>query len=162
MKLSACLLALTLFLLSCGGECPCEKESLIPAFVSYADDETDTLIVKRFEKGSNFTRLINSMEWTANNTFRNKMGDTTFLSHKDLTERLNDAADWQLTNPFDGKTYFISEMDIENTTSHCGGIFGMDRQVCTSPIISYKLNGALITIVRNPQVPASAALVIRK
>lgn len=122
-------------------------ENMMPAFVAYNISEIDTLIIKRFAKGSNFSQQVDSALVTAQRTSYITSGDTTRVI-AEILQQVSDDYDWQLTNPFDNRTVRVSDIVHERREQHCGGIFGMDPQACTSPVTSFKLNG--VTTVPDP------------
>lgn len=144
---------------SCGQKCLCPDEQLIPAFVSYADSEIDTIIITRFQRGTNFSVAVDSFSLHPGNSIRTKTGDTTMLIVQPILERLTDRFDVRLFNPFDGRTILISDVEIETREINCGGIFSMDPQPCTSPITGFRKNGAAATL---DQSLTFRGLIIRK
>ncbi|HYC27945.1 MAG TPA: hypothetical protein VEB42_04000 [Chitinophagaceae bacterium] len=129
---------------SCGKKCTCEFETIPPAFVGYNNSEIDTIIIKRFEKGSNFSRQVDSFTLTVSNTVYSRTGtDTTLVYPQNTSQRLSEDSDWQLTNPFDNRTIRVSDIVVEKRVSHCGGIFSMDKQYCISPVASFNRDGVL-------------------
>ena len=131
---------------SCGKKCLCEPEQVIPAFVSYNPGEVDTIVVKRFQKRTNFTEKYDEFLLHSGNAVISSNGDTTFINPQNVGVRqwLN-KWDMQIINPFDGKTVAISDIEIDQQETHCGGIFSMDPQPCFSPITGFKKDGVAVT-----------------
>jgi len=148
MKLQICILVLVI-VASCGKTHQCPKESLFPAYISYADAEVDTLILRRFQPGSNFTQQVDSTVLTSGNCHFSRTSDTITVFASDDKNRFNDAYDWQISNPFDGKTVSISDLKFEIKEQKSGGLFSSDPSACFSPLLSYKRNAILVTPVQN-------------
>jgi hypothetical protein len=159
MKWMLALSAVSLLIFSCGKKCPCESEPILPAYVAYAPGEIDTIVVRRFVKGSNFSQRIDSVMLTSANARYTAAGDTTVIALANGTLRVIENNDWQIFNPFDNKLITISEISIEKQETHCGGIFSMDRQPCFSPVSSFKKNGVTSTL---DQSKTFRGLIIRK
>jgi hypothetical protein len=134
---------------SCGETHQCPKESLFPAYVSYTDTGVDTLILRRFQRGSNFSQQIDSALLTLSNCHFSRVSDTITVFVTDTKNRFNDEYDWQLSNPFDQKTVSISEMKFKIEEQKSGGLFSMDPSACFSPLLSYERDSILVNPVPN-------------
>jgi len=144
---------------SCGKKCLCPPEIIVPGYVGYNSSEIDTIVIKRFTRGSNFSQALDSIVLTANNSANLTDGDTTRIISTNLDFRITENYDWQIRNPFDNRAIQISEIEIDEQESHCGGLFSWDRQACTSPVSSFKKNGVPSTLDRGPYY---SVLVIKK
>ena len=153
MKFAIYIFILLILINSCGEKCPCPNESIIPIFVSYSNNETDTIIIRRYQKGTNFSQLVDSFSWTYDNTSRVNKGDSIWIFAVKLEQRINDKYDWQVINPFDNKNFSISDIIVKPKEIHCGGIFGLDKGPCVSPIVSYKRDN--IPVVANDNDPST-------
>lgn len=149
MKLWICLSVLIIFLASCGNTYQCPKQTLFTAYVSYADPEIDTIILRRFTLRSNFTQKVDSTILTSNNYQLIRRSDTVELFIPDSKNRFSDEYDWQIVNPFDQKTVSISDMVFQIEEQKSGGIFSMDPGACFSPILTYKRDNTLVTPAPN-------------
>ena len=145
MKFRICISILTVFLTSCGKTYQCPKENLFPTYISYDDTEIDSIILRRFKLGSNFSQKVDSTLLTYNNCQFSRRSDTVTLFVIDIKYRSNDEYEWQLFNPFDQKTVSISDMKFQIEEYHSGGLFSMDPSPCFSPIISYKRDDTTVT-----------------
>ena len=146
MKFVLIIFVLSGLISSCGKKCLCEPEQVIPSLVSYNQNEVDTILVKRFQKGTNFTVPYDDFLLHSGNAVISVMGDTTFFIPQNVGLRLfSNKWDMQLINPFDGKTVAISDIEIEQKETRCGGLFGLDPQPCTSPITGFKKDGIAVT-----------------
>jgi hypothetical protein len=150
MKIQIWIIALIVFLTSCGKKHPCAKENLLPAYVSYADTEIDTIILRRFRPGSNFAQKIDSVMLTSNNCQFYRNADTVILAPLYTANIFNDEYDWQIFNPFDKKTVSVSDMKFQILESRSRGLFGMDPgSVCISPLISYNRDNSIVTSINH-------------
>ena len=145
MKLPICLSLLIMILTSCGNTYQCPKETLITTYVSYAITEVDSVIVRRFTSGSNFTQKVDSTILTSNNCTFSRRSDTVELFIPDSKNRFTDEYDWQIVNPFDQKTVSITDMVFQVEEHKSGGLFSMDPGACFSPILTYKLDNTVVT-----------------
>lgn len=145
MRVVLIILILATLISSCGKKCLCEPEQVIPTFVSYNQSEVDTILVKRFQKGTHFTEAYDEFLLHSGNAVISVVGDTTFFIPEQIVFRLQNRWDVQLVNPFDGKTVAIADIEIEQRETHCGGIFSMDPQPCISPITGFKKDGVAVT-----------------
>lgn len=132
-------------LTSCGKSYQCPKENLAPAFVAYADTEIDTIVLRRFKTGSNFSQQVDSTVLSISNCVFSKHTDTVMLFANDLKNRINDGYDWQVFNPFYQRTISITAMAFKIEESHSGGLFSMDPAACVSPLIFYKRDNTIVT-----------------
>ena len=145
MRVVLIIFILATLISSCGKKCLCEPEQVIPTFVSYNQSEVDTILVKRFQKGTHFTEAYDEFLLHSGNAVISVVGDTTFFIPEQIVFRLQNRWDVQLVNPFDGKTVAIADIEIEQRETHCGGIFSMDPQPCISPITGFKKDGVAVT-----------------
>ena len=144
MRVVLIIFILATLISSCGKKCLCEPEQVIPTFVSYNQSEVDTILVKRFQKGTHFTEAYDEFLLHSGNAVISVVGDTTFFIPEQIVFRLQSRWDVQLVNPFDGKTVAIADIEIEPKETHCGGIFSMDPQPCISPITGFKKDGVAV------------------
>ena len=145
MKLPIYLSLLIMILTSCGNTYRCPKETLLTTYVAYAVTEVDSIIVRRFTLGSNFTQKVDSTILTSNNCTFSRRSDTVELFIPDSRNRFTDEYDWQIVNPFDQKTVSISEMVFQIEEHKSGGLFSMDAGACFSPILTYKRDNTIVT-----------------
>jgi hypothetical protein len=146
MRVVLFMFILGILISSCGKKCICEPEQVIPAFVSYNQSEVDTILVKRFQKNTNFTEAYDEFLLHSGNAVISVVGDTTFFIPQKIDFRLQHHRwDFLLVNPFDGRRVAISDIEIEQKETRCGGLFGLDPQPCISPITGFKKDGVAVT-----------------
>ena len=127
---------LALAFTSCGEDYECPRERLAPAFIGYAPSEVDTIIIQKFEAGSSFTRPIDTTLVGYGHGQFVRIGDTTMVYRPFEVD--NREYDLRFINFFDNRTVSITEIRYDMREGHGGGLFGLDRMECSSPIVSYK------------------------
>jgi len=145
MNVRIYLLLIIVFLVSCGKLHQCPTENLFPSYIAYADSEIDTIILRRFKTGTNFSQLIDSSRLSIVNCVFSKKTDTVTLFANDFKNRINEDFDWQIFNPYDQRVISISDMQFQIEETRSGGLFSMDPSACISPITSYKRDNITIT-----------------
>ncbi len=129
------------FLISCSRQ-PCQMANSIPALVSFSQAETDTVVVRRFSKATNFTTLKDTFLLTSANSNFQRMNDTTLLLQSiDQNNIITSIYDYEIFIPKANRLFKISDVieKIQTATS------GVNKVGCINPITSYKINGQLIT-----------------
>lgn len=121
-------------------------ESLAPAYVGYRPGEIDTIIVKRFPKGGNFSQAMDSIVLTPANSVWYTTGDTNRISSMDQNFAIKENYDWQVLNTYDNRSLQISEIKVNIVEQNCGGLFSWDPGGCVSPVASLRLNGVATTL----------------
>jgi hypothetical protein len=143
-----CILFLVVIILfACVGEYRCANEWLRPGLKGYTYIQADSMIVKRYQKGSNFQVIIDSAFLTYPIPVLSP-ADTTYYFDNDIIDGEHDV---KLINPFDNKTVLIS--DLKYDIREGKKTWGCTRQEgCSSPVISYNRDGTPVTISANPQL----------
>ncbi len=128
---------------------PCIETNAVLYFVGFSDTETDSVILKKYEKNTNFNTAIDSVIMTKMNSSYEKTGDTlqilTLYGGGDYP--LDIHYDYEVSVPLAGKLFQLSDF-VETQTEMKVGI-SMDKQVCTNPITAYTLNEKIITGARD-------------
>ena len=133
------------FLFNSCGRYPCGNASSFIGLVNFTEAESDTIIIRRFSKGTDFTALQDSMVITQFNANLQRQHDTMLVLF-----------------PFDGNEIITSDYDFEiflpATNSHYKltaitediryGSKAGAKIYCINPITSYKLDGELIKVSR--------------
>ncbi len=129
------------FLISCARQ-PCQMANSIPALVSFSQAETDTVVVRRFSKATNFTTLKDTFLLTSANANFQRMNDTTLLLQNiDQYNIITSIYDYEIFIPKANKLFKISDVVEKIQTTNAG----LGKVGCINPITSYKINGQLIT-----------------
>ena len=129
-------------LISACGEYPCGKASSYIALLSFTPAESDTIIVRRFNKGNNFLNLKDTIIIDKSNTNFQQNGDTILVLGGGFNGNsiITSDYDFEIYLPPLNKTYTISEITEpqqyrKNSTR---------KDYCINAITSYKLNGQLV------------------
>jgi hypothetical protein len=126
---------------SCGEKYDCPNASLIMTYKGYLPSEIDSLTLKTYAKGSNFSMLLDSVVFTRLNGYYNTHGDTTEIS---MFNYLNGSKDFRVYNPFDNRIVSISNIVHTVRETKSGGLFSMDPGQCVSPVSSYNRDGNIV------------------
>jgi hypothetical protein len=128
-------------LASCRGVMPCDKSEIIPVFIGFSSGDLDTVILKKFKKGDNFTQLLESSIFVRGGIDSNRFytfSDTTIIDFNTVCctkENLIPDFDWQLVLPYKKDTIAISDIVSPQTESDCFKCY------CINPINSIIQNG---------------------
>ena len=133
-------------LLSCGKDIPCDDATSTLNFISFPDTETDTIILKRFTKATNFVTPVDTFFFNKLNSSYAVFSDTLEIGNSFGGDNgLKSKYDYEIYLPQTNKIFRISEIIEEFTHTRGGGLFSMDKRGCVNPIKSYKLNGQLVS-----------------
>ncbi len=108
---------------SCRRKCPCNPASVPIQMVSFLKSEIDTIIVKRFTKGTNFQILQDSVLVDNSNCYYIQRGfDTIELATKSLIGHIKSNFDYEIDIPSLNRVSKISdivEIQIEGSCGKC-------------------------------------------
>ena len=129
------------------GRCSCTpSDGLYFNLVSFTDQEADTIVVRRFVKGSNFTQLADTLLVDENNLRFSRSNDTlSMASSGDGAAVLHPSYDHEMYFPAVSKTTRVSDMSEERASQPCGPFTG-GKVGCMNPIRSVNLDGQRVTI----------------
>ncbi len=151
MKVIISIAFLSVALISCRKTVQCPTEQIKVSYIGYPTTEIDTVRLYRYEKGTNFATLIDSLTLTQLLHSFSLHGDTTTISVPNFTvSNVNINAktefDIKLINLFDTKTTFIKDINAPLATTTIS-VFAMDPGTlhCTSPVMSFTINGTAIS-----------------
>lgn len=133
---------------SCKQEHDCIDMQIGTAFIGFKASDLDTIVLRKYEAGSNFTNLIDTLILVSgNNTIHIVNNDTTrvLVSEVNNSSGVKFGNDWQIYVPAQNRTIHVSQIIREKKTIKCGG--GMDKQgcACNNPILSFKQD----TVIRS-------------
>lgn len=127
----------------CSCEYPCGEASDFIALVGFTRPESDTIIVRRFTKSTNFSIQKDSLLIDSTNANLQQNGDTVTVlrgwgnSFATITSNY----DYEIFLPGANVTYTLS--DIKEPLQY--GSRGGGKVYCVNTISAYKLNGELVT-----------------
>jgi len=128
-----------LILPSCMQTCVDAESSI--TLSGFTNNETDTIIVRKFAKSANFTTMLDTFFVTEANTSYNRINNTLHLFVSfDPDHGLSSGYDYEIYIPENNKLYQISEI-VENYESKNTGC---KKVRCINSIASYKINGKII------------------
>lgn len=137
---------LCISLLSCGKDIPCDDAISTLNFISFPDSETDTIILRRFNKSTNFTAPIDTFFLNNLNSSYSKSHDTLEIGNPFKGDNgLKSKYDYEIYIPQTSRLFILSDIVEEFSQTKGGGLFSMDKRGCINTIKSYKLNGQLIS-----------------
>src|SRR5690242_11793800 len=127
---------------SCGHD-PCGDASSHIGFINFTLEETDTVIIRRFIKGSGFAALHDSMMITQSNANLQRQDDTLLvLSSFNDGKMITSDYDFEIYLPQTNNVYKISDIKEDILYGSKTG----QKVYCINPITSYKLNGEFIKV----------------
>lgn len=131
-----CLFFLPL-LYSCS--CPCAKAELTFGLVGFSDSEADTIILRKFNKNSNFTSLKDTVAFWVDEIRFDRSNDTLLPVAYTSDAVLESAFDYEFYFPQSQSLFRISEIKEEKEEQNCG-IFSANKVGCSNVITSCKIN----------------------
>ena len=143
MKSIIKILLIIVILTSCKRTIPCSENEIIPVFIGFSSGDLDTVILKKFKKGDNFSQLIDSSIFVRDGVDSNRFytfSDTTIIDFNTVgpKENLIPDFDWQMVLPSKKDTISISNIESPQTESSCF------KCSCANPIKSIIQNGQQI------------------
>ena len=122
-------------------DCNCvPSDGLRLGLISFDSTEINTIVIRKFEKGSGFNHLIDT------SLFDN--GTNIFYPKKDTFEMgafpgnmpLKSNFDYEINVPLANRTYQVTEMNEPQVEGNCQG-----KTMCVNEIVSCKLNGSFVS-----------------
>jgi hypothetical protein len=124
---------------SCRSKCSCiAAPGLNPSLISLGASIADTIILKKFSKGSGFGSFLDSTLIDRSNSLYQTHQDTTDLMIYNAA--LYSSYDYEILFPPSGLVIKITGIDESHTEGTCP-----DKTQCVDPINSYEINDSLIT-----------------
>lgn len=120
----------------------CSNATSTISFVNFQSNETDTLIVRKFIKAENFTKILDSFVLNNLTSGYYQSNDTLKIIEAYKTDNgLLSSYDYEIFLPEISKTYKITEI-VENLQSINKGLSNT-KEGCINSISSYKVSGQL-------------------
>jgi hypothetical protein len=146
------IISLSFILLYSCGKYSCQRSiGLRLAFVSFTQAETDTIILKRYVKGTNLSQQIDSAMIDTTLIKYTARGDTLYPSELHVQTLLNSLYDYQVVIPGANKTFTITDIEEEEKSVR-RGLLSSTKDLCYNPIRAYTLNGSRKTVILNREV----------
>lgn len=138
---SFAILLSVLFLVSCQN-CIClPSEGLRLGMIGYDSTDIDTIILRKFEKGSNFSQAIDTSQWDRTNVVFSPKNDTFQMAAWFGDICLKSKFDYQVLVPATNQIFSITEMNEPQVQGKCDG-----KVMCVNTIQSSKLDGSPVMI----------------
>ena len=135
---------------SCSKTCYCTDATIYLNYVAFDQTETDTIILRRYVKNSNYGRLVDTAVLTGQNA--------GFTFHQDTLSIRSDAEALTLRSFYDFVLYLpaLNRSDslqhIEEARDKVEGSHGLECN-CINRVLSYRLNNDTLQVM-DPVSPA--------
>ncbi|MEO5591666.1 MAG: hypothetical protein ABIR15_20085 [Chitinophagaceae bacterium] len=146
-----CIVSIVLFfsVSSCGSYDCEESEGLRICTISLTPSEIDTIILRKYTKGSAFTNLIDTLILDSTNAlfqfpFTNK--DTSFLGVLKPEVLIKSKYDYEIYIPAVNRLLKITDIN-EPQQKMKRGFFSTDKTYCMNAIVSFQQDGKIINII---------------
>ena len=111
------------------------------ALITFDSTEVDTIITRKFQKGSNFSQLIDTVQWDRSRVDFRKHTDTFQMASWAGDLLLHSQYDYQVFIPAANRTFTVAEINEPQRMDECRG-----KVMCGNRIVSVTLNTAGTTI----------------
>jgi len=111
------------------------SDGLRLGLVDFNSADADTIIVRKFQRGDNFTKLIDTLQWDNSNVVFYPRGDTLQMGEFIAGILLESKFDYQVFFPAVSRTYHITDIDEPQVDGNC-----LSRVKCENSIVSCKLD----------------------
>lgn len=144
----------TTLVFACSHKVSCEDSNITIAYKAFSQQQLDTIIMRRYVKGSNFTQLKDTSLFNTSNYQTIITSDTIqFMPTAGMPFSPDSISIMTLTPDYDYEIYVlslnkltqISNITEEKIEGNGSGIFSMDPRICYNPILSYINNGQTVT-----------------
>lgn len=135
-------LLFSVIILSCQYDCIKATSSL--KFIKFTNTETETIIVRRFQKQSGFAKLVDTTLLNRFNSNYQVDNDTLEIIHSyGIDEGLTSTFDYEIVMPKINRLYRITTIEEDPQSMNTG--LSCNKLACVNMIQSYQLDGQLIT-----------------
>ncbi len=157
MKVLIFLITVVVLLNSCTKTINGVDISIYPVFIGYNDNEIDTFIVRKYLAGSNFQNPVDTSTLTSTSeNFYKFSNDSVIVAFSTVKGSIRPGFDFQIFIPATNQVFSIAEIKNEKTTCRQKRGFMEQREGCSNPNLSYKVNNQ--TLVAQ-SLPISASVV---
>ncbi len=133
---------------ACTKKCPCYPARIYLNYIGFLNSETDTVIIRRFQKGSSFLLIKDTGILSINNSGYYPHNDTMHIRTDVESLILRSGFDYELFLPATNKLSRISDINEELKEDYC---ISRNLNGCINPISSFKLDGQ--PALMNPAYP---------
>jgi hypothetical protein len=129
--------------ISCS-EYPCTKGDLRFTLIGFSDTESDTIILRRFQKNS--LVIKDSFSFTPLNPIRfARFGDTLTMTAYLSDALMQSDYDYQLFFPGAGRMFHITDIKEKQSYSNRSGLFSTTKEGCVNPITGCNVDGMTVS-----------------
>ena len=122
--------------------CVCiPSDGLRLAMISFDSADIDTLILRKFAKGSGFSHMIDTVQWDRSKVVFSVRNDTFQMGAFVGGILPQSKFDYQVFLPAPNRTFSITEINESQSEGNCNG-----KVMCVNSIVSCKLEGNATTI----------------
>ena len=132
--LVACFACTTLFACS---DLPCGRASALVVLLSFTDMEADSVVIRRYHKGSGFSFLADTLLLRRGVSHFSRRGDTLLVL--EAFSDIESAFDYEIDLPRAGRLFRLTEIYEPQTWDR------HRKTYCINPIRSYRLDGQLVS-----------------
>jgi hypothetical protein len=111
------------------------SDGLQLGLVEFNSADADTIIVRKFERGDNFTKLVDTLQWDQSNVIFYSRADTLQMGEFLGSMLLQSKFDYQVYFPAVSRTFHITEIDEPQVDGNC-----LARVKCENTIVSCELD----------------------
>jgi hypothetical protein len=138
------LAALIAYFSSCHN-CACiPSTGLKLGFISFDSTEVDTIISRKFQKGTHFSQLLDTLQWDRGNVSFNRHNDTFQMGSFVGIFLLQKQYDYQVFIPASNRLYTITEINEPQRIGNCSG-----KVMCVNSLVSTTLNDTARSIAHD-------------
>lgn len=120
--------------------CPCLKADLQFGLIGFSDAEADTIVLRKYEKSSNFNAPKDSFFFHDNDIRFSRLSDTLQPVAHTSDAVLDINFDYEFYFPESQKLFRITEITEWQSEQSCG-IFSTNKKLCVNEINTCKING---------------------
>src|SRR5687767_11408720 len=131
-------LVISIILSSCR-DCTCIRANLYFGLIGFTESEVDTIILRRFDKKTNFSSQKDTLPFV--NVSFIRRNDTLLFSYFPESASLKSDFDYEIFFPEAGKIIRVSDITEIFSEQRCNGPLAREKVDCVNEISSYKLNG---------------------
>lgn len=131
------------FLFSSCGKSRCGPPVFFLATISFSANESDSIILKRFNKGDNFSTQLDSLILSRTNTNFQTRHDTVLPFYFDPTVSgiLFGENDYIIILPKANRTFKLTDIRSGEIHSSSG-----EKSICYNGLISYNIDGQVVNV----------------
>jgi hypothetical protein len=127
----------TFFYYSCY-RCSCIDRDITLNFINFDSTEVDTIILKKYEKGTDFVKQLDTTLFQEGDFRMKRRSDTIYFPVRSGDFGLTQQFDYKIVLPQTHAEFKITEIVIDQVRGSCAG-----KVQCGNPIISLKIDNKL-------------------